>query len=159
VTFIGETGEINARYRPDGDIPTIASRSGVRRRLIAPGSVTNGQYGLFEWSMPPRAGGAKPHFHKTFSEAFYVTAGTVRLYDGDRWVEAQPGDYLYVPEGGIHAFSNDADEPASMLIVFAPGKPRERYFEEVAEIERSGRTLSYDEWTELYARHDQYRAE
>ena len=40
----------------------------------------------------------------------------------------------------------------------APGTPRERYFAEVAEIDASGRTLSYDEWTELYARHDQYRA-
>ncbi len=159
MTFAGDTGEINARYRPAGDVPAVVSKSGVERRLVAPGSLTNGQYGLFEWNMPPHAGGPKPHFHKTFSEAFYITLGTVRLYNGDRWVEAKPGDYLYVPEGGIHAFSNDADEVASMLIVFAPGQPRERYFEEVAEIERSGRTLSYDEWTELYARHDQYRAE
>lgn len=42
-----------------------------------------------------------------------------------------------------------------MLILFAPGAPRERYFEELAEIARSGRALTPDEWTELYARHDQ----
>ena len=82
----------------------------------------------------------------------------MRLYDGGRWLDARPGDFLYVPEGGVHAFRNDSDEAASMLIVFAPGLPRERYFAEVAEIEASGRTLSRDEWTELYARHDQYRA-
>jgi hypothetical protein len=35
---------------------------------------------------------------------------------------------------------------------------RERYFAEVAGINASGRTLSQDEWTELYARHGQYRA-
>jgi hypothetical protein len=28
--------------------------------------------------------------------------------------------------GGVHAFRNDGDEAASMLIVFAPGLPRER---------------------------------
>jgi oxalate decarboxylase/phosphoglucose isomerase-like protein (cupin superfamily) len=26
-----------------------------------------------------------------------------------------------VPEGGIHASRNESDEPASMLILFAPG--------------------------------------
>lgn len=34
--------------------------------------------------MPSHAGGPDPHFHKTFSESFYITAGMVRLYDGDR---------------------------------------------------------------------------
>ena len=43
-----------------------------------------------------------------------------------------------------------------MLLLFAPGAPRERYFEELAEIAWSGRQLSGGEWTELYARHDQY---
>jgi mannose-6-phosphate isomerase-like protein (cupin superfamily) len=158
VTYVGDAGEISARYRPSGEVPEVFSRSGVRRRLIVPGSLTDGRFGLFEWHMPARAGGPQPHFHKTFGESFYITAGTVRLYDGGHWVDATPGDFLYVPEGGVHAFRNDGDEAASMLIVFAPGLPRERYFAEVAEIEASGRTLSPDEWTDLYARHDQYRA-
>jgi mannose-6-phosphate isomerase-like protein (cupin superfamily) len=158
VTYVGDAGQVSARHRAVADVPALTTRSGVSRRLVAPGSVTNGQFGLFEWNMPPHAGGPDPHFHKTFSESFYITSGTVRLYDGARWVQAQAGDFLYVPEGGIHAFRNDGDDAASMLIVFAPGAPRERYFEEVAEIDASGRTLSYDEWTELYARHDQYRA-
>lgn len=56
----------------------------------------------------------------------------------------------------MHAFRNDGDEAASMLILFAPGAPRERYFQELAEISQSGRQLCDEEWTELYARHDQY---
>jgi hypothetical protein len=60
-----------------------------------------------------------------------------------------------VPPGGIHAFSNP-EGPASMLILFAPGAPREAYFEELAEIATSGRQLSKEEWTDLYRRHDQY---
>jgi hypothetical protein len=43
-----------------------------------------------------------------------------------------------------------------MLILFAPGAARERYFIEVDEIARSGRQLTDAEWTELWARHDQY---
>ena len=125
-------------------------------RFVAPGSDTAGRFGLFRWDMAPHAGGPAAHFHKTFSESFYVLAGTVRLYDGEHWVEARAGDFLHVPDGAVHAFANDADEPASMLILFAPGAPRERYFEELAELARTGRRLSPEEMTELYARHDQY---
>jgi len=45
-----------------------------------------------------------------------------------------------------------------MLILFAPGAPRETYFRELAEIAATGLTLSEEEWADLYARHDQYRA-
>jgi mannose-6-phosphate isomerase-like protein (cupin superfamily) len=125
-------------------------------RFTAPGSLTDGRFGLFRWEMGPNAGGASPHFHKTFSESFYVLEGTVSLGDGKTWHQANAGDFFYVPEGGVHAFRNDSDEPAAMLIIFAPGAPRERYFQELAEIRASGRELSAEEWTELYARHDQY---
>jgi hypothetical protein len=43
-----------------------------------------------------------------------------------------------------------------MLILFAPGKPRERYFVELDETAASGRKLTAAQWTELWARHDQY---
>jgi hypothetical protein len=43
-----------------------------------------------------------------------------------------------------------------MLILFAPGPPREKYFTELAEIRESGRVLTDEEWLELWARHDQY---
>ena len=126
-------------------------------RFTAPGHVTNGQFGLFRWDMVPHAGGPSPHFHKTFSESFYVLDGTVQLSDdGEHWVDGTAGDFFYVPEDGVHAFRNDSDAAASMLILFAPGAPRERYFEELADIITSGRQLTPEEWTELYARHDQY---
>jgi mannose-6-phosphate isomerase-like protein (cupin superfamily) len=106
--------------------------------------------------MNDRPSGPDAHFHRTISESFYVLSGAVRLFDGDRWVDARPGDFLFVPPGGVHAFRNESGEPASMLLLFAPGAPREAYFEELAEIEASGRELSDAEWTGLYARHDQY---
>jgi hypothetical protein len=43
-----------------------------------------------------------------------------------------------------------------MLILFAPGTPREQYFLEAAEIARTGRQLTQEERTEFLARHDQY---
>jgi uncharacterized RmlC-like cupin family protein len=104
-------------------------------------------------AIPNTPGG---HFHRTFSESFYVLEGVVSLYNGDKWVDAHPGDFLYVPPGGIHGFSNNSSAPASMLILFSPGPPREPYFEALAEIVGSGRQLSDEEWMELYAQHDQY---
>jgi len=150
------TGEISARYRPVGEVPHLNYPNGTHIRFVAPGAVTGGQYGLFEWNMPAAPGGPDPHFHTTFSESFYITDGTVRLFDGDRWIHATKGEFVYVPPRGIHAFGNDSGAPASMLVLFAPGPPREEYFTELARIRESGRTLTDEEWLELWARHDQY---
>ncbi|NUT50438.1 MAG: cupin domain-containing protein [Saccharothrix sp.] len=155
MSYTGDVGEISAIWRPVPEVPTI-DRPLTQARLVGTADVTQGRFGLFEWRMKPHAGGPAAHFHKTFSESFYVISGTVRLYNGEAWVDATAGDFLHVPEGGVHAFRNDADEPASMLILFAPAPRREEYFRELAEIAESGRVLQPEEWTELYARHDQY---
>jgi mannose-6-phosphate isomerase-like protein (cupin superfamily) len=155
MTYVGETGEINATYRPVGEVETLV-RPKVRNAFVATGDVTNREFGLFQYDMAPEAGGPAAHFHRTFSESFFVLDGTVRLFNGERWVEATKGDFLYVPQGGIHAFSNDSGEAASMLILFAPAPARERYFRELAELVDSGRELTPEERTAFLARHDQY---
>ena len=155
MSYAGEGGEISAVLVESDGSRKAVMRSGTVGRFIAPGSLTDGRFGLFRWEMPARSGGAGPHFHRTFSESFYVLAGTVRLFDGRAWTDAGSGDFLYIPDGGIHGFRNDSDAAASMLILFAPGAPRERYFEELAEIGAAGRELTSEEWAEVYARHDQ----
>ena len=124
--------------------------------FVATGSVTGGEFGLFRWEMEPHAGGARPHVHRTFSESFYVLTGGVRLYDGQGWIDAVPGDFLHVPPGAVHGFANEADASASMLILFCPGAPREEYFRELAALRESGRVLRPKERSEFLARHDQY---
>ena len=105
--------------------------------------------------MGPGRTGPDPHFHKTVSESFYVLSGQIRLHDGSRWVDAVAGDFLYVPEGGIHGFRNSSGEPASMLILFAPGAPREDYFETLADAARR-EAMDEQARTEFYLRHDTY---
>jgi quercetin dioxygenase-like cupin family protein len=153
-----ETGEVSARYRAAGEHSAVTYPGGTHVVFTAPGSATSGQYGLFEWNMSEAPGGASPHFHKTFSESFYVMAGTVRLFNGDTWIDAVRGDFLYVPQGGIHAFANESGAPARMLILFAPAPPREEYFRELAGIRSSGRLMTDEDWIEVWARHDQYPA-
>lgn len=156
--YLGETGEASGVVRPASQGPdlVIGEGPGTRVHYVGTGGSTNGAFGLYKWEMGPRPSGPSPHFHRTMTESFYVLSGTIRLYDGKGWTEGTEGDFLFVPEGGIHAFRNESGEPASMLILFTPGAPREAYFEELAEIAATGRQLSPDEWTELYRRHDQY---
>jgi mannose-6-phosphate isomerase-like protein (cupin superfamily) len=157
MTHIPDMSTASAGFHLAVDAEKVTLGSGSIARFVAPGSVTQGRFGLFEWRVPPRTGSADTHFHKACSESFYITAGTVSLFDSRRWVKARPGDFLHVPEGGAHGFRNDTDDPAAMLVLFAPGAPREAYFRELAEIAATGRTLTDAEWLELWARHDQYR--
>ncbi|MDH2428661.1 cupin domain-containing protein [Sphaerisporangium sp. TRM90804] len=156
--YFAERGEVSGVYRPSGQEAelTIGGPAGTVVRYLATGASTGGLYGLYRWEMGTRPSGPSAHFHRTISESFYVLSGTMRFYDGARWVEGTSGDFLHVPPGGVHAFRNESGEPASMLLHFAPGAPREAYFEELAEIAETGRTLTEEEWADVYARHDQY---
>jgi quercetin dioxygenase-like cupin family protein len=87
-----------------------------------------------------------------------VLSGTVRLHDGRRWLDAGPGEFLHVPIGGIHGFRNESEEPASMLLLFTPGAPREDYFETLADAARR-EGMDADAWTEFYLRHDTFWVE
>jgi mannose-6-phosphate isomerase-like protein (cupin superfamily) len=153
--YLGDTGEISAAFRPEDHQPELSNPSGNRTHYLATGASTNGQFGLYRWDMGPTPSGPDAHFHKTISESFFVLSGTVRLFDGKRWVDASPGDFLYVPEGGIHAFRNESGEAASMLLLFAPGAPREDYFETLADAARR-EALSDEERAEFFLRHDTY---
>jgi quercetin dioxygenase-like cupin family protein len=135
--------------------PLIANGSTSTLRMVAPGSATAGRYGLVEYHVTPRSPGAAPHYHRTFSESFYVLSGQLTVYSAGEWRPLGPGDYALVHEGGAHGFRNDGDEEAAFLILFAPGIARENFFFELAELRRSGRTLTPEEMTAFYARHDQ----
>lgn len=159
--YSGGTGAVSASLRL-ADVPPDLE-IGVRSRVgyLATGTTTGGHYGLYRWDLTGAGSSAavpRGHYHKTFSESFFVLEGAIGLFNGDQWHDSGPGDFLYVPPGGIHAFRNVTSAPASMLVLFAPGAPREAYFEELAAISASGRQLSPQEWTELYNRHDQYEA-
>ena len=153
--YLDEMGQISAKFRPADQKPELTIGSGTMVRYLAIGASTHGQFGLYRWDAKPHTPGPSAHFHRTMSESFFIVSGTVRLFNGEHWINATAGDFLYVPEGGVHAFQNESDESASMLLLFAPGAPREAYFEALAE-KAAGRRFSDEEWRELCARHDNY---
>lgn len=127
--YFGDTGEVSASLRTADHEPEIAYQSGGACSYLATTESTNGEFGLYRWDFSAARTGPDPHFHRSISETFFVLHGTVSLYNGEKWIQAKPGDCLYVPVGGLHAFRNESGEPASMLLLFAPGAPREGYFE------------------------------
>lgn len=153
--YLGPSGEATATYRAADQAPDLVYPNGTRCHYLATGKTTRGLFGLYRWEMPAEPSGPGPHFHRTMTESFYVLAGSIRIYDGRQWVETQPGDFIHVPEGGIHGFRNESGKPASILIHFAPGAPREAYFEGNARFAREGKP-SDEELAEFYRQHDNY---
>jgi len=153
--YARDSGEVSATFRPQDSGPELIYPSGTTVDYLATGASTEGRFGLYRWNMGTTPGGADPHFHRTISESFFVLSGTVRLYNGQEWRDGTAGDYLYVPEGGIHAFRNESGSPATMLILFAPGAPREAYFEGLVEI-ANGKELTEQERAEFFLRHDNH---
>jgi mannose-6-phosphate isomerase-like protein (cupin superfamily) len=129
--YLGDGGEFSAVHRAAGRPPELPMKT-ANASYLATGASTHGQFGLYRWDFKGPASGPDPHFHRAISESFFVLSGTVRLFDGKEWLDGTPGGFLYVPEGGVHAFRNESGEPASMLLLFAPGAPREGYFEGLA---------------------------
>jgi mannose-6-phosphate isomerase-like protein (cupin superfamily) len=153
--YLGDAGEASAVLRPAGREPELVwPIPGQTTQYLATGASTGGDFGLYRWNMGPESTGASPHFHRTMSESFFVLDGAVRVHDGGDWREARAGDFLFVPAGGIHGFRNESGAPASMLILFTPGAPREAYFEGLAELARGEREMTPDEFREFCLQHD-----
>ena len=156
--YFAEQGEVSATFRTSGAEPELTIGGASRVSLLSTGETTGACTACTAGTCSRRSRRPRPAAGttRTFSESFFILNGSVALYDGQTWREADAGDYLFVPPGGVHSFANTSGEAASMLVLFAPGAPREPYFEELAAIRGEGRELSEQEWTELYARHDQF---
>lgn len=148
--YTGAAGEASATIRLDATAPEVVYPNGNRVRYLATGAGTGGLFGLYRWEFAGPRSGPDPHFHRTLSESFYVLQGEVSIHDGTDWRACRPGDFVHVPPGGVHGFKNE-DGPATMLLHFAPGAPRERYFEGLA---RGLDDLSPEEVDAFMAEHD-----
>jgi quercetin dioxygenase-like cupin family protein len=151
----GQDGEVSATLRRADDMPELVYPNGTRVHHLATGATTAGLFGLYRWEMGPEPSGPRPHFHRTIAESFYVLEGRVLIFDGEGWRECAPGDFVHVPPGGLHGFRNESGAAAAMLLHFAPGAPREAYFEGLASI-AGGRTLDPTALHAFYLEHDNH---
>ncbi|MGX9670737.1 cupin domain-containing protein [Mycobacterium sp. HM-7] len=152
--YHGEDGEVSAYLRRTDTPPTLTYPTGETCEYLTSGAQSEGRFGLYRWTFGEEEHGPDAHFHRTITEHFYVLRGTVSLHDGNKWVTANPGDYLYVPAGGWHGFRGGGH--AQMLLSFSPGGPREDYFETLATGGLDA--MSADERQAFMDRHDTYWA-
>jgi quercetin dioxygenase-like cupin family protein len=104
---------------------------GDRYTFLVTGEQTGGAYFVMEALVPP-GGGPPPHIHHNEDETFYMVEGECSITIGNRIVHARAGDFVSVPRGTVHCFSNDGTTTARMIVTFTPSG-MEGFFEETLE--------------------------
>jgi uncharacterized RmlC-like cupin family protein len=62
------------------------------------------------------------HHHADYETSIYVADGALRMEHGPggrEVIDAQPGDFVFVPRGAIHREGNPADMTATLVVVRA----------------------------------------
>lgn len=109
----------------------------TRMALLADADTTDGALNANRTVLAPGTAGPAPHYHTGSAEMFFVLGGSLRALAGDRVVTLTEGDFLSVPKGMPHAFAAQQDQPADVLIVFAPAiQERFEYFRLAARVAR-----------------------
>jgi len=97
----------------------------------------NGGLGVFEMKVPAGAHVPPPHSHSDNEECVYVLDGVLRYTVDEETRDLQPGEWMSTPRGSVHHFSNQASEPARVLVMLTPDIGEE-YFREVAAVVNAG---------------------
>jgi quercetin dioxygenase-like cupin family protein len=113
--------------RNPGEGRTIAVVGDVYR-FLATAEDTDGQYATWEAIVLP-GGGPPPHVHSREEESFYVLEGEVAIYVGEQRHLTRAGMFVNVPVGTPHAFKNESDQPARMLLTVVPAGLEQMFFE------------------------------
>lgn len=153
--YYGNEGEVSAEFRSADTPPDLGTAGKGAYYYLATTATTRGEFGLYRVEMSPNSGGPKTHYHKSISESFFILDGTLRLFDGTQWIDGHQGDFLHVPQGGLHAFRNDSDASTEMLLLFTPGAPREEYFEGLPKLADA----TDEERARFFVKHDSYFVE
>ena len=114
--------------------------SGSGKALWGPGDlytylVTGEQSGGALFAMEadvPNGAGPPPHVHSREDETLYILEGDLEVQLGDEVRIASKGDYVWLPKGVPHRFTNISGKPMRMILTFAPAGI-EHFFEEVFE--------------------------
>jgi quercetin dioxygenase-like cupin family protein len=88
-------------------------------RVLASGDQTAGVYALSEIRVSP-GNGPPPHVHSRDDEAFFVLEGEVTFQIGGEKMLARAGTFIQAPRGIPHAFKNNTQSAARMLVWAMP---------------------------------------
>lgn len=107
--------------------------AGDVNRFLATGDDTGGAFAQWEVVVPP-GGGPRPHVHTREVESVLVLEGQIELDVGGVLTQAKVGDYVVLPIGVPHAFTNTSREYAVLLFTVAPAGLEQFFFEVGIEV-------------------------
>ena len=110
---------VHGAQAPDA---TIQTRGMVRQPGITSETVGVSKVWMGFVTAAPNEYGA-PHHHGEAETAAYILTGHVRVYYGEdfkEYIEAGPGDFLFVPPHMPHIEANPYDEEQTAILVRAP---------------------------------------
>lgn len=128
-------------------------QSGPGRDLIfkVTGDDTGGAFDYFVVEVAPH-GGPPLHVHHRQEETLHVLSGRFKVRAGDEEHILERGGFAFMPSGLPHAFLNLTDEPAEVIVVYAPGGGHS-FYEELGPLTRTG-APDPSEVAACFERHD-----
>ena len=82
---------------------------------------------LFVSTISP-GGGPPPHIHYLQEEAHYVLEGTFSFLNGNEWIEARAGSFIWIPRGVRHTFRKTGSQPGQLFSTNTLPEAHERWF-------------------------------
>jgi quercetin dioxygenase-like cupin family protein len=99
---------------------------------------TDESYGLIEVTSLPRVPGPPPHYHQHEHEFFLILKGALDVMSAGAWRTARAGDFVELPPGTVHSFTNNTDQDTVWITGWRP-KGFEQFFAEFGiPIDREG---------------------
>jgi quercetin dioxygenase-like cupin family protein len=98
--------------------------------FLVTGEESGGSYFTLVVDVGPGLG-PPPHTHHLEDEQFYVLEGQLTYLIGDRTFQLSTGDFIHIPRGTVHSFTN-GPKHSRLLATFAPAGI-EGFFREVGE--------------------------
>ncbi len=124
-------------------MPTVTPREviqvgpvGVRFHMDA--TQTDGQFTMFDFTVPANARVPVPHSHIAFDETIYGLTGVMTWTVAGETVTVEPGQVLFIRRGVVHGFVNHGRVDASAMSVITPGLLGPAYFQDAADVLNAG---------------------
>ena len=103
--------------------------------FLVEGAHTDGRLAISEYKSRP-GHEPPPHTHEWEDEFYYILAGSMRIFCGAERMHAEPGDYVFVPQGEPHTFEVLSAELRMIILVSSVDGRHvglDRYFVEMGE--------------------------
>jgi quercetin dioxygenase-like cupin family protein len=115
----------------------------IQIRVLEDGSRTDNRLGAVMITVPPKVDQIPPHLHRMHDETFLLISGKLRFSAGKDSYDVAAGDYVVVPIGASHKFTNPFDEPAVFFNSFTPAY-YVNYLREISRLETTGQINKED---------------